>query len=72
MVKFKYVKALGLKFLDVIDNVLNGVDLLSVLVWNRNAKLFLKFHDQLYSIQRICVEICCQTCIWSNLLFFYT
>ena len=37
--------------LDVSDSITNSTDLLSLIVGNRNTKLLLKLHDELYGIQ---------------------
>ena len=43
--------------LDVFDCVLYGADLLGLIIGNSDAKFFLKFHDELYSVEAVCAKI---------------
>ena len=58
--------------LDVSDSVADGTNLLSLIIGNRNTKLLLEFHNQLYCIQRVSTKVIGETCFWFNLCFVYT
>src|SRR5215212_1419106 len=48
---------LGRPLVDVVDCVLDGPDLLGVLVGDLGPELFLEAHDQLDEVQGVCVQV---------------
>ena len=55
----------------ISDCVAYGTDLLSVLIRNGDSKLFLKLHDHLYGVQRICAQVSLEVSFVSYLSLFY-
>ena len=58
--------------LDVSDGIANSADLLSLVIGDRNAELLLKFHDELYCVQRVSTQIVCEACFRLNISLVYT
>src|SRR5690348_4677361 len=57
--------------LEIIHRVLDGLDLLRVLVRDLDAKLFLERHDQLDQIERVGVQVFDERGLRGNVLFVH-
>ena len=45
-----------LSLFDKVDSVLYSGDAFGLVIGNRNTKLFLKLHDELYGVEAVCAE----------------
>ena len=56
---------------DVVNGIAYSANLFGLVIGNGDAELFLKLHDELYRVQRICAQIISEAGFVSNFGFFY-
>src|SRR5690242_11557605 len=62
----------ALMSLYIVDDVLNGPDLLGIFVRDFHAVFFLQRHHQLHDIERVGAQVLDKRCLWRNFIRGYS
>ena len=61
-------RRLGGALVDVVDGILDGADLLRVLVRDLRPELLFEAHDQLHEVERVGVQVVDERCLGLDLI----